>query len=537
MHETRKCVLVFLACQVTLTAVIVRTAAGQDLKTESPSSPIQQSSTSKSPATNSTTTAVGSSLRVRLRLDDNSQFLGAAEISLIPSEGYEVVGTPSETDGETLFAGLATGKYTLEARAPGFLSLRMSTVIEATHRERILYLVMRPKPLARRMEQSKEETSAAEPTSPGANAFLEGSAAPASGDISFWMDHDLEVNVPPVDPSVECPAPKVLNGVAERMKEFVSNLEKFTATEEVKHQPLGSGKNRQPEEKRQFEYVVTISRNRVGTFLLEEYRDGSTDATRFPSRIATNGLPALDLVFHPVLANDFQFKCEGLGQVSGKAAWQLHFAQRADKLVRIRSYVVGERTYRVYIEGRAWIDPGNYQVIRLESELQNPVSEIGLTKERIVIHYAPVEFRTQKTAIWLPQKAEIYVEKKGQRYYRQHTFTNFMVFNVETAQSIQAPKGSYIFINNSDQDIAGVLTVIPGESLKREAVTLKFVVPARGRVFKVVGPGKDVNLPLTAVASATFVHEGKAESMRVEASLANETTLDIIPETMITKSP
>jgi hypothetical protein len=148
-----------------------------------------------------------------------------------------------------------------------------------------------------------------------------------------------------------------------------------------------------------------------------------------------------------------------------------------------------------------------------------------------------VEFRTQKMAIWLPQKAELYVERRGQRYYRRHTFSNFMVFNVETSQSFQAPKGSYTFINNSDQDIAGELTVIPGGNTKRDAVILKFVVPARGRVFKVVGPGKDVNLPLTAVESATFVHEGKEESMRVEASLASETTLDVISETKVTSRP
>ena len=456
---------------------------------------------------------------------------------MIPSDGDEIVGSPSEANGETLFSGLTAGRYTLEAKAPGFLSLRMSTVVEGTHHERILYLVMKPRPMTRKVEQPKEETSIAGQTTPGPNSFLEGSAAAPSGDINFWIDHDLEVNVPPVDPGLECPAPKVLKGVGEQMKEFVSNLEKFTATEEVKHQPLMSGKNRRPEEKRQFAYVVTVSRNRVGTFLLEEYRDGGMDATKFPSQIATNGLPALNLIFHPLLAEDFQFKCEGLGQAEGKAAWQVHFAQRADKQVRIRAYVVGERTYRVYLEGRAWIDPGNYQVVRLESELQWPIPEIGLTKEHILIHYAPVEFRTQKMEIWLPQKAELYVEKKGQRYYRRHSFTNFMLFNVETAQSIQAPKGSYIFINSSDQDIAGELTVIPGEHTKRDAVTLKFVVPARGRVFKVVGPGKDVNLPLTAVASATFVHEGKAESMRVEAYLANETTLDVIPETLVTRSP
>ena len=474
---------------------------------------------------------------MRLRLEDNSPFLGAAEISLIPSEGYEVVGSPSETDGDTLFAGLSAGKYMLEAKAPGFLSLRMNMVIEASQGERILYLVMKPRPMTSKVEPRKEEALAGGQTPAGTNSFAAESEASERGDLSFWMDHDLEMNVPPVDPSVECPMPKVLKGVGEQMKQFVGNLEKFTATEEVKHQSQDSGRNRQPEEKRQFAYVVTVSRNSLGTFLMEEYRDGSTSAEKFPGRIATNGLPALDLIFHPVLAGDFEFKCEGLGQSGGKAAWQLHFAQRADRLVRIRSYVVGERTYRVYIDGRAWIDPGNYQVLRLESELQRPIPEIGLTKERIVIHYAPVEFRSQKSEIWLPQSAELYVEKKGHRYYRRHLFTNFMVFNVETSQTLQAPKGSYIFSNSSDKDIAGVLTVVPGADTKQDAVILKFVVPARGRVFKVVGPGKDVNLLPTAVESATFVHEGTAESIRVEASLAKETTLDVISETKVTKSP
>jgi hypothetical protein len=508
---------------------MVRSASGQDLKANSPP---PQSNPSTGQTTNPTTSATGAKLRVRLRLEDNSQFLGTAEISLLPSEGYEVAGSPSETDGDTLFTGLAAGKYTLEAKAPGFLSLRMNTVIEASQRERILYLVMKPRPMTR-----KVETASTEPAPVGTSSFGEGSEATARDPINFWMDHDLEMNVPPVDPSVECPAPKVLKGVGDQMKEFVGNLEKFTATEEVRHQPQGARKDRYPEERRQFAYVVTVSRNSMGTFLMEEYRDGSLSAERFPGRIATNGLPALNLIFHPVLAGDFQFKCEGLGQAEGKAVWQVHFTQRADKQVRIRSYVVGERTYRIYLEGRAWIDPGNYQVVRLESELQKPVPDIELTKEHIVIQYAPVEFRTQRMAIWLPQKAELYVEKRGQRYYRRHTFSNFMVFNVETSQSFQAPKGSYTFINNSDQDIAGELTVMPGANTKRDAVILKFVVPARGRVFKVVGPGKDVNLPLTAVESATFVHEGKEESMRVEASLASETTLDVISETKVRSSP
>ena len=56
---------------------------------------------------------------------------------------------------------------------------------------------------------------------------------------------------------------------------------------------------------------------------------------------------------------------------------------------------------------------------------------------------------------------------------------------MDTAQ-IQAPKGSYSFINLSDQEITGVLTVVPKGGTQVEAVSLKIVVPSRRRVYKVV---------------------------------------------------
>jgi hypothetical protein len=474
------------------------------------------------------------SLRVRLRLEDESAFLGTADVRLMPNEGYEVSGTPTDTEGETVFSELAAGKYMVEVSAPGYLSVRLGTEIAAGQRQRIMYVVMKLRPMARREEKPKEEEAtksmpAAAAVAAGANAFVATPKPETEWERNFRMLRELETSTPEVDPNVECPGPNVLKGVGERMKEFVSNLERFTATEEVEHYPADSGKHVRAPERRRYAYVVTVTQNSVGTFLLDEYRDGSMTMENFPGNVATNGLPALDLLFHPVLAGDFQFACEGLGQANGRPAWQVRFAQRADREVRIRSYRIGARSFLIYLEGRAWIDPGNYQVVRLESNLQKPVPEIELKQEHIVIEYAPVQFHTQQSEIWLPKEAELYVDRRGHPYYRRHRFTDFRVFNVETAQSIQAPKGSYSFINLSDQDVTGLLTVIPEEGAKREAVTLEITVPARGRVFKVVGPGKDVSLPIAAVAAATFVHNGKAESVRVEADLAKETTLDVIP--------
>jgi hypothetical protein len=415
--------------------------------------------------------------------------------------------------------------------------VRRSTQIEVGHRQRILYVVMKPRPMAQNAEKKQEETKIVTAVPPRGNALVPGAKLVASGVRDFWMMHELEQNVPPVDVNVECPTQQVLKGAGERMKEFVSNLEKFTATEELEHYRMDDGKEAAPPEKRRFAYVVTVSPNDWGTFTLGEFRDGSTDIGQFPAGIATLGLPALDLIFHPVLAEDFQFVCEGLGQSEGKAAWQVHFAQRTDRPVRIRSYRVGMKSFSVYLEGRVWIDPGSYQIERMEAELEKPIAEIELANEHTIIKYLPIEFRSQKLQIWLPQEAATYVERKSHRYYRRLVYTDFRLFNVDTAQNIEAPKGSYSFINISDQEITGLLTVIPKEGTQVGAISLKIVVPSRKRVYKVVGPGKDVNLPSSAVESATFVHNGKAESIRVEADLSYATTLDVIPETETQKTP
>jgi hypothetical protein len=34
------------------------------------------------------------------------------------------------------------------------------------------------------------------------------------------------------------------------------------------------------------------------------------------------------------------------------------------------------RSFTISLEGRAWIDPGNYQVERLEAELAKPIEEM-----------------------------------------------------------------------------------------------------------------------------------------------------------------
>ncbi len=454
------------------------------------------------------------SLRIRLRLEDDSPFSGSATVRVIPSEGYEVSGT-MESEGEMVFADVPPGSYTLEASAPGFLTLRQKIQVEKRQGLLTRFVVMKPRPFPVRV--AEKPVAAPSPL-----------AIPTQ---TSWTPAGIDEAVPYVDPDMECPLPQVLNGVGQRMKQFVSNLEKFTASERVEHFVIDGSSTRRTPDVRNFDYVVMVSRTSTGVFLLDEYRNGSADPAQFPANIATQGMPAIALLFHPLLAPDFSFACEGLGQWEGHAAWQVHFVQRPDRPGRILSYSAGGKYSSLALKGRAWIDPGTFQLFRLESQLAQPLKELGLTEEHIAISYQPVQFRTLGQQLWLPQIAELYVERQGRRYYRRHTLSDFRLFTVETTQNIQLAKESYGFTNQSDRDITGVLTVNPVSGARFGPVSVSFTIPAGGSVVKLIGLGKDVGIPVESVGSATFAHDGPLDSVKVDAHLSKESTLDVISGT------
>ncbi|HEY6904368.1 MAG TPA: carboxypeptidase-like regulatory domain-containing protein [Candidatus Acidoferrales bacterium] len=469
-------------------------------------------------------------LKVCLRLVDDSPFGGIMRVRLLPAEGDEISGAPTGSDGETIFRSLQPGTYFLEASAPGFVTVRREVRIDTGHGLQTLFVTMKPAQLPAHLSETPTASPEAKPLPATlAEANLRSPAAPTRSAVAVsWIPPSLDDTVPSVDPAVACPLPDILRMTGQRMTELVANLEKFSATEQVEHFKINAAGLRGSPDVRSFDYVVLISRNRWGLFQLDEYRNGSVDPAQFPAGIATVGLPAMALIFHPILASDFDFKCEGLGQSGGHPAWQIHFAQRPDRPSRIRQYIIQKNSYPVPIKGRAWIDPGTDQVVRLESELIKPIPAIALTRERLSIEYGSVEFHSNGQRLWLPEVAELYAERGTARYYRRHAFTNFKLFTVATNESIQ-PKEAYVFTNTSDRDIAGILTVYPVPGSALQPVSLTFTIPAGKTIFKSVGPGKDVRIPIDSLGSATFSHNGPEGSVTVNAYLTNDSSVDVTP--------
>jgi hypothetical protein len=261
-------------------------------------------------------------------------------------------------------------------------------------------------------------------------------------DLPRWIPASTDDAIPVVEAGVSCPLQDVVDGAALRVKEFMKSVDRFTATETLEHQVVNQWGIPTSDQRRSFSYVVAISEIRVGYLDVEEYRNGTQDLSVFPDGIATKGLPAMVLLFHPYYRDDYEFVCEGLGHWKNGSAWQLHFQQKPGKRSRLRGFRIGTAgpVVPITLKGRAWVTKDSFQVVRIETDLAAPMPEIKLMAEHQDVEFGPVQFRNQKESMWLPMSADIYFDLKGRRIRRKNTFRDYLLFSVGDKQSISAPK-------------------------------------------------------------------------------------------------
>jgi tetratricopeptide (TPR) repeat protein len=259
---------------------------------------------------------------------------------------------------------------------------------------------------------------------------------------SNWLPPDIDEKVPPVMTGITCNLDEILENSGKRIKEFVANVDRFAATETVTHQLINKWGFPSHPINFNFDYLVSIKETRLGVLSVDEYRDVHYQPAKFPDGIATSGLPALVLIFHPYYAPNFKMTCEGLARSKAGPAWQVYFRQRPDKPNTIRSYKIGVQgpTYAAALKGRAWISADTFQIVRLETELIDPLPTIRLVADHAAIEYGPVHFQARNLDMWLPQIAEVFYDWRGRRSHRRHSFKNYLLFSVDDKQLISEPR-------------------------------------------------------------------------------------------------
>jgi len=240
-------------------------------------------------------------------------------------------------------------------------------------------------------------------------------------------------------PSDTCPLPAVLHDLSVRVQDLVASLHKFSARERIEYAELDKNGRPHITETGVFDYVVQINQYANEQFRIEEYRSRIKPTSETSMRLVDTGTAAFALIFHPFYISGFTVSCEGPSDLKTIPVWELNFAQYSTRN-NFHGFTVLDTFYPIKLEGKAWVATDTNNILRVETDLVEPIKEIRLAQEHSVIEYGPVEFRKHDTWLWLPQTAELDLDYHGRRYRLRHTFSDFKLFSVETEQQIKEPK-------------------------------------------------------------------------------------------------
>lgn len=254
-----------------------------------------------------------------------------------------------------------------------------------------------------------------------------------------WTPPNVDAPLRSIASIPPCDVATVLREAGAHALELTTNLENFSAEEQIQYKRLNQTASPEEIDEGVFDYVFAFEQNGTGRSS-REYRTPTKGGHAFPASGQDTGQVALALIFHPHMQSDYDMSCEGLDQWKGQSAWVIRFQQRKDKPRRTLQFRTEAGSYAAMLKGRAWISMESGQVVHLETNLMQDIPPMDLRRSAISVDYAPVEIQSRKLELWLPERIEAYWEIGDRRIILYHTFSNFRVFSVDTQQNIEKPK-------------------------------------------------------------------------------------------------
>ena len=264
-----------------------------------------------------------------------------------------------------------------------------------------------------------------------------------------WPTHELIKAVPKLkglEPAPDQDAlPTILKKTGENVDYFFHNFVATTARERI-HQaasiPRGSLMDLAVSNYQDGYYVVLMI-SRGGQDQLDEYR---TDLEGKPVEsgggrqgfLLTRGFAGTEVYLHPSRQRESTFRYLGLQAKAGKQCDVIAFAQRVGQATPI-GFTTSSVSVPLLEQGVVWIDSTTHQILRMQTDLLTPLTQIGLKSSRAEIEYAPVHFATLDRTLWLPTEVKVVVNFRGAIYTNRHQYSDWRLFNVETKEVHDGP--------------------------------------------------------------------------------------------------
>jgi VWFA-related protein len=189
-----------------------------------------------------------------------------------------------------------------------------------------------------------------------------------------------------------------------------------------------------------------------------------TEPEALKDGLVTKGFATAILPFHPLYQSESTFRYLGTQSVNGHATDVVYFAQIPGKARVTQSLKTDSRTLQIPIQGLAWIDSGNNQIVRLRTELLEPHDDPDLKMQRTDLRFNAVHLGGVAEAFWLPEQVTVTLKWRGAAFRNRHEYSDFQLLRTEMAPVGPAPGDlprETVLLAGFKRKIRQVLTQIP----------------------------------------------------------------------------
>ena len=240
----------------------------------------------------------------------------------------------------------------------------------------------------------------------------------------------------------------ILQRTAENVDDFFSQVVDLIAQEKIKQVRLDSKGVIAATEHLTDSYLI-LREGETLNYQLKEFRmDSAGNALEQPGLekgfLLSKGFALSCVYFSSALQQESTFRYLGDQMVGSRDTYVLSFAQNPGHTSLYVTTTTGtaqrSTTVHALIQGIAWVDKSNFQIIRLRTDLLAARPEIGLDSNSTVVTFSKVQLRDAQGPLWLPGdvsvsvKYTIYDPDRGTvvkvAYQNEHHYTDYRRYRV-----------------------------------------------------------------------------------------------------------
>lgn len=240
---------------------------------------------------------------------------------------------------------------------------------------------------------------------------------------------------------------QILDATGQRVDRFFHSSIDLIAHEDIIEQKLDSRAAVLDILRTSDDYLIL----RHGSEFLEhftEYRMDSSgkrleDIGLSQGYIVTANFALTPLYFSTSLQPESSFRYLGDEKIGSCDTYVVAFAQHpADATLHV-AFDQGKQggahaVARMLVQGVAWIDKNNFQIIRMRTDLLTPRPEIALNALTTTLTFAEVTLPGANVPLWLPCEVVVDIESEGRRFRNKHHYSDYHSYSVQVKMSPEA---------------------------------------------------------------------------------------------------